>query len=198
MARTQAPDYEARRAEIVDQAAKLFAARGFPGASVAELAKACGMSKSLIYHYYPSSRDILFAVMSSHIEALLAAITAIAADPAPPRDQFRSLVHAMLGLYAGAADRQTVLLNDLDQLSPQDRATIVAQQRAIVDGAETILVRVRPDLADRPSRRATTMLFFGMINWLHTWYDPAGRLTPDAIADLAANLALHGLVGAEV
>src|SRR5262249_11214860 len=54
MARKQAPDYEQRREAIVDAAAALFARRGFLGASVADLAEACGASKSLIYHYYPS------------------------------------------------------------------------------------------------------------------------------------------------
>src|SRR5205085_5854877 len=46
------------------------ATKGFPGASVAELAKACGASKSLIYHYFPSKDDILYAVMVEHLDAL--------------------------------------------------------------------------------------------------------------------------------
>ena len=50
MARPQSPDYEQRREAILSAAARLYATKGFPGASVAELAKACGASKSLIYH----------------------------------------------------------------------------------------------------------------------------------------------------
>ena len=49
MARPQAADYDDRRAAIVEQAARLYAERGFLGASLSDLAKACKTSKSLIY-----------------------------------------------------------------------------------------------------------------------------------------------------
>jgi hypothetical protein len=32
------------------------------------------------------------------------------------------------------------------------------------------------------------MLLFGMINWTGNWYDPAGPLKPEAIADRAFDL----------
>ena len=70
MARPQSPDYDKRREAILAAAAQLYARKGFPGASVAELAKACNTSKSLIYHYFPSKDDILYAVMAEHLDAL--------------------------------------------------------------------------------------------------------------------------------
>jgi hypothetical protein len=39
------------------------------------------------------------------------------------------------------------------------------------------------------------MLFFGMINWTHTWYRQGGRARADEIAELAADIALRGLEG---
>ena len=71
MARTQAADYEERREAIVERAADLFASRGFLGASVSDIAKACKTSKSLLYHYYPSKEDVLYAVMLSHVDRLV-------------------------------------------------------------------------------------------------------------------------------
>lgn len=40
------------------------------------------------------------------------------------------------------------------------------------------------------------MLFFGMINWTHTWMKPKGRAKSSEIAELAANIFLDGLEGA--
>ena len=37
------------------------------------------------------------------------------------------------------------------------------------------------------------MLFFGMINWTHTWYSEKGRLSPEDLATLAAELFLGGV-----
>jgi hypothetical protein len=36
-------------------------------------------------------------------------------------------------------------------------------------------------------------MLFGMINWTHTWYRPDGPIGPEQLADLAADLFLHGL-----
>lgn len=186
MARTQAADYEQRREAIVDHAARLFARRGFDGSSVADLAKACDTSKSLIYHYYPSKEDILYAVMSSHIDQLVADVDAVLLRGGTASEQLDALIHAFMTHYVGAADRQKVLLNELDSLPAEQRAAIVARQRRVIDAAQALLVALDPELGLDPARaRAKTMLLFGMINWTHTWYDPAGPIPPAQIADMA-------------
>ena len=37
------------------------------------------------------------------------------------------------------------------------------------------------------------MLFFGMINWTHTWFRPGGSVSEAELADLAVDLMLNGL-----
>src|ERR1044071_10461419 len=101
MARPQSPDYDKRRETILAAAARLYAKKGFPGSSVAELAKACNSSKSLIYHYFPSKDDILYAVMVEHLDALTeAAETACASGSAD--DKLRALTVAFMRIYASA------------------------------------------------------------------------------------------------
>jgi len=34
------------------------------------------------------------------------------------------------------------------------------------------------------------MLLFGMINWTHTWFDPAGPVSADQFADMALDRIL--------
>jgi AcrR family transcriptional regulator len=187
MARTQAEDYGEKREAIVEEAAKLFAARGFDGASLTDLAEACGMSKSLFYHYYPSKEQILFAVMDSHMEALLTAIEQPA--PAEPPQALRRFARALLRLYAGAADKQKVLLYDLARLPAPERRQIVAKERKLIAFVEDIIARSEPRM-DRAAMRARTMLFFGMLNWTHTWLKPGGGMSRDEVADLAAKTTL--------
>lgn len=189
MARTQAADYGQKREAILDAAATLFAREGFMGVSVADLAAACNTSKSLIYHYYPSKEDILHGVMASHIDQLSSDVAqaSIAGDA---RARLRTLVHLFMTHYVGAAERQKVLLNELDRLPVERRDRIVGQQRAIIEAVANLFGEIEPDLASDPARaKARTMMLFGIINWTHTWYDPAGPIKPGEIADLAYRLA---------
>ena len=59
MARTQAADYEAQRAAILDHAAEVFAAAGYAACTMAEVARVSGASKARLYHYYASKEAIL-------------------------------------------------------------------------------------------------------------------------------------------
>lgn len=47
-------------------------------------------------------------------------------------------------------------------------------------------------------KRPTVMLYFGMINWTHTWFDANGAATPEQIADLATSVFLDGLERGEI
>ena len=188
MARPQSPDYDKRREAILVAAAQLYARKGFPGASVAELAKACNTSKSLIYHYFPSKDDILYAVMVEHLDALTeAAETACASGSADAK--LRALTVAFMRLYASAQNHHKVLLNELDNLPAERRAAVVAKQRRIIAAAEDVI----SEIGSGGAARVNTMLFFGMINWTHTWFDPAGPFMPEALALRVVEIMQRGV-----
>jgi AcrR family transcriptional regulator len=178
----------------VEAAATLFATRGFTGASVADIAQRGRISKSLVYHYYQSKEDILYDVMISHVRALEdAAREAIAGDARPDR-KLRELTHRFMALYVGAADRHKVLLNDLDHLPKARRAEIVAVQRGLIEIVRKLLVEVEPTLKKKTGASfAAAMLFFGTINWTHTWFDPRGPVSAGALAEMAVDLMLGGM-----
>ena len=195
MARPQSPDYDKRRDAILAAAAHLYARHGFQGASVADLAKACRTSKSLIYHYFPSKDDILYAAMAAHLDALVAAAEA-ATQSGSAEGKLRALTRAFMRLYAGAQDSHKVLLNELDNLPPARRAEVVAKQRRIIGAVETLVRALRPNAG--PLTLPLTMLFFGMINWTHTWFRPDGAVDADRLADMAVELMLGGLAAPDL
>jgi hypothetical protein len=41
--------------------------------------------------------------------------------------------------------------------------------------------------------RSAVMALFGMINWLHTWYNPKVDGTPEALADEISEIFLRGV-----
>ncbi|MGE0597342.1 MAG: TetR/AcrR family transcriptional regulator [Hyphomonadaceae bacterium] len=196
MARTQAADYEQRRAEIVGQAARLYAKRSFLGASMSDIADACRLSKSALYHYYASKEDILYDVMHAHVHALEVAALDATAMGGDADARLRRLAHSFMQIYVGAAAHQKVLLNELDQLPPARSAEIVAVQRRLIEIVRELLAALKPALAnDKGASVAAAMLFFGMINWTHTWFDTRGSVTAAAFADMAVTTFLKGLNG---
>lgn len=193
MARVQAADYDAKRAAITAHAARLFAARGFGGASISRLAAAGGFSKSLIYHYYAAKEDILYDVMRSHIDVLVAVKNDVADQKGSPEARLRRLAYDLLDHYVGASDSQKVLLYELNHLTPAQRDDIVAKQREIVDFTQSLFAAIDRGGHDHGALRVKVMLFFGMLNWTHNWFRPSGAIDRDRIADKAVDAMLGDL-----
>jgi AcrR family transcriptional regulator len=58
-----------RRDRILDAALRVFAERGFHGATTRELAKAAGVSEALMFRHFPTKEDLYFALQSHCCQA---------------------------------------------------------------------------------------------------------------------------------
>ncbi len=52
-----------RRAQLLDSASKVFATRGYNGATTAELAKAAGISEPIIYRHFMGKKEMFIALV---------------------------------------------------------------------------------------------------------------------------------------
>jgi AcrR family transcriptional regulator len=67
MPRRPGPPPEDRRRQILDAALKVFAEKGFKGATNQDIADAAGISPGLIYWYFDSKEDVLFALIENRV-----------------------------------------------------------------------------------------------------------------------------------
>jgi AcrR family transcriptional regulator len=77
-------DADARRAQLVQAGLDLLKVRPFDAVSAAEVASAVGVTKGLVFHYFPTQRDLQVAVAGAAADELVAALET---DPALPNDQ---------------------------------------------------------------------------------------------------------------
>ena len=162
---------------------------------MSDLSAATTMSKSLLYHYYGSKEEMLYAVMLSHVDQLVGDVEGVMQLDLAPKAKLAALIHAFMVHYVGAVDRQKVLLNELESLPPDRRTVIVSKQRMIVDTLQGLLVEIFGKLESTAEERVRTMLIFGMINWTHTWFDPNGTVSPDRLADMVVDFTMSAAPG---
>ncbi len=193
MARGRSADYELNRETIVRTAARLFAQQGYPGTSMSDLARACGISKPLLYHYVSDKYQLLREIAEGHVtrlEAIVCEVDALTLDaPARLRELIRRFVHE----YAQARHDHGVLTQDVKFLEPRDRNRVLRKERTVVAAFAASIAEARPDLAQAALAKPLTMLLFGMMNWMFTWLNPEGALGHDEMAPIVADLFLGGL-----
>ena len=193
MPRGRAPGYDTQREEILARAAELFAHRGYPGTSMNEVAEACGVSKPTLYHYVRDKYQLLVEIAEGHVERLAALVAEVKAERLAPEPRLRRLFEGFVREYASAQNAHRVLTEDVKFLEAEDRERVLAGQRAVIGAFADAVAAIRPDLASAKLDKPLTMLLFGMINWMVTWMQPAGRLTHEDMAPLVADLFFGGL-----
>ncbi|MFK4825576.1 TetR/AcrR family transcriptional regulator [Paenochrobactrum sp. BZR 588] len=195
MSRTRATDFEEKQRGLLMSAAEVFAEVGMEKASMSLIAKHASVSKSLLYHYYPSKEELIFAIISTHLEDLVAAIEDADDETLPPQKRLRQLVGTVLECYKGADNQHKVQLNAAWALPDDKRQQIYTIERGIVKRFSKVLREINPELdnAERPLLTPVTMSLFGMINWVYMWFKDGGKITRDDYADVATTLILEGI-----
>lgn len=203
MVRPRAENYEERRQELLDAAASMFAEKGFDGASMAQIANSCGVSKALLYHYYKSKEELLYSMLLSHCLLLVrTGEEAVAnvdldqsfagSDQDKARAQLDSLVRSLMQLYIESRDKHVVLLNNLHALPPEQQLEIKQLEKNLVAIIKGLLKELKPG-ATEEVRTALAMYLMGAVNWTYTWFKSDGPVSHDEYASLATSTFLHGI-----
>lgn len=66
-----------RREQILDAASQCFGRKGFHGASIAAISKACGMSVGHIYHFFENKEAIVTAIVERRVQQWIALLESL-------------------------------------------------------------------------------------------------------------------------
>ena len=193
MPRGRAPGYDAQREDILAHAAALFARQGYPGTSMNEVARACGMSKAALYHYVRDKYRLLVEIAEDHVTRLVVLVGEVEREGLEPPARLRRLIERFVREYASAQNAHRVLTEDVRFLDEPDRERVLAAERRVIGAFAAAIAALRPDLQAAQLDKPLTMLLFGMINWMFTWMRPDGTLTHEAMAPVVADLFFGGL-----
>jgi AcrR family transcriptional regulator len=193
MPRGKAATFELQRAAILETAAHLFAENGFAGTSMADLAKACGVSKALLYHYYRDKEHLLFDTADSYLDTLIAIVAGVRARKLPPMEHFTALVARFMQEYQHSQAQHMVLVQDVKFLGEAERGRIVAKERQVVDAVAQAISSLKPRFRKKALRVPLAMILFGMINWTFTWLRADGPLSYEDMSKVVTEIFLRGV-----
>jgi AcrR family transcriptional regulator len=102
---------EERRALLIGAAGETFAARGYTQAGLAEVAALAGVSKTLLYHYFPDGRPELYReVMERLVGQVVEAVRSAVRTPTARDRRLDDLVAALLGYFEDHPDAYRLLV----------------------------------------------------------------------------------------
>jgi AcrR family transcriptional regulator len=185
----------AREEQVRAAALRLFKEKGYHATSMRDIAAAVGINKGSLYSYIKSKEDLLVPVFEQAQGVLLTEIEQITADASlSPTERLKRAIHAHVTAVADNLDVLTVYLSEWRQLGTESLATNRDQRARYSRLFREILSDGVAAGEFRPMDTRIVMLgMIGMCNYLFRWYRPAGRLTPDQIADEMIEMVMQGV-----
>lgn len=181
--------YDERLDHLLARAARVFADKGYHPTTMRDLAAASGMSLAGMYYYVRGKEDLLALIQERCFARVLAGAEGAVAAASDPVERLHAFIRHHVTFFAHHMAEMKVLSHE-----PSPRS-VGAIKRRYVDLLESILKDAAHDKS-AVDRSAATYVLFGMMNWIYNWYDPAGEIDPNRLADLMASIFLGGFVEA--
>ncbi|MGQ9367029.1 TetR/AcrR family transcriptional regulator [Azospirillum sp. ST 5-10] len=187
------------RQSVLDAAATLFAERGFAGTSFQDIADALNVGRTALYYYFKSKEEVLASlveevtVVSDRQSAMLAART-----DDDPAEVLRSMVRGHVELLLSHALQFRVVDRTEVELPPDLRAVHDRSKRAVLTHFTGQIARgVEKGVFRQVDAQVAAFAIIGMCSWTTWWFHEGGRKTAREVAEILADLAVHGLSRAE-
>ena len=194
MARTVGSSGPKTMQAILDAGIELIYARGYEAMSLRQLAARVGIQQGSLYNHIDNKQDILFAIMSAHMEELLAKLAEALAGLSDPLDLVRAFVRFHVTHHIERKKGVFLFYYEHRSLSPENYERIVAWRRVYERTLVSILEKGAAAgefaVAD-PQVSAYAML--AMLTGVCTWFDPEGRLDKEEVVRLYTDMALKSL-----
>ena len=177
---------------LTDVALRVFAERGYDGASMDDVARAAGITKASIYHHVSGKEALLERGLGRALDALFAILDEPAAREGRAIERLHHIVERVVETTLRLLPELTVLFRARGTSKSERDA--VERRRAFERAVTELIVAAQRDgdvRADVEPRLAARLIF-GMSNSVVEWYR-TGTLTRERIAAAIVAIAFGGI-----
>lgn len=174
----------------MEAAARLFAAHGFHGASLRDIAKEAEITPGSIYAHFRSKSHLLAAIYEEGVACFVKSVDRALEKSGGPWDRLERACEAHLETLLEDNPYATVVV----RVQPSDAPEVASALTALRDGYELRFRQIAEQLELGAEVNATQfrLLLLGALNWSQAWYKPGGT-RPKDIAKLYVAMLRNGV-----
>ncbi|MBC8084367.1 MAG: TetR/AcrR family transcriptional regulator [Hymenobacter sp.] len=183
-----------QRQRILEEAARLFKAKGFAGTSMRDLGGEVGMEAASIYNHVRSKDEILESICFYVSDTYIAQLAEIEKTGTSYTDKIQELLrrHVHLLIEDGAA--VSVANNDWKYLTG-DKLTAFKEARKSYERGFAALIEQGIAAGELQPVNVSVALFtmLSAVRWVELWYRPGRGVSAEELEQAIITILLHGL-----
>ncbi|MEV0346765.1 TetR/AcrR family transcriptional regulator [Nonomuraea sp. NPDC050680] len=183
------------RRRLLSEATRLFAERGFEGASVQEIVVAAGVTKGAMYHYFDSKDDLLHEIYARVLRMQMERLAQIADGPGTVAERLHAAAADVVETTTANLDDSKIFFRSMHLLAPETRKTVRAERRRYHERFRDLVIEGQREglFSERVPAELVVDYFFGSVHHLGSWFHTDGPLTGAQVGKHFADLLLTSL-----
>jgi AcrR family transcriptional regulator len=173
-------------------ASELFAAQGYRGTSMKDIAGALGVTAGNLYNHVPSKQHLLFAIMDNAMERAHAALERALAGVDAVSTQLRLATETLVLDFLEHPAEITVCNTEIRSLEEPNRSIIIGKRDGYAARIRALVDRGCAEghfFVSEPRVAAFAVLELG--NNAKAWFNERGELSAEEVAKMYGEFALH-------
>jgi AcrR family transcriptional regulator len=174
-------------------ACNLFTSTGYFETSLEDIAADAKISKGALYHYFPSKTALLYFILKRFGDRLLEGLEEELARIDDGFSKIRFIVYRHIDLSVQYRDEAKALINAKYSLPRKYFKVVTGQEKKYYELVTRVLSDLLGDRINQGELTALTFSLFGMCNWIYTWYNPKGSVSPEHLSEIIFETFTKGM-----
>ncbi len=184
-----------RHREILEIAARMICEKGYEGASIQQIAHACGLTKAGLYYHIGSKQHLLVEIMHYGMDIFEERVLSQVEPITDPLERLRtSMAKNVLMVTRDRNKEITIILHEhatltgeeLDRINTRKKRYVRFLERSFSEAIATGQIR-------RVDPKVATFAFLGAVNWIYKWFQPDGHITEEQLVRGMQDVFFGGL-----
>jgi TetR/AcrR family transcriptional regulator, cholesterol catabolism regulator len=163
-------------------ACNLFTRKGYFETTLEDIAGEGKISKGALYHYFPSKTALLYFILKRFGDRLLEDLDEQLERIEDGFAKIRFIIFRHIDLSVQYRDEARALINAKYSLPRKYFKVVNGQEKKYYEIVTRVVSDLLGDRVNEGELTALTFSLFGMCNWIYTWYNPKGSVSPEQLS----------------
>lgn len=165
-------------------ACNLFTRDGYFETSLEDIAAEAKISKGALYHYFPSKSTLLYFILKRFGDRLLKDLEEELEGIEDGFAKIRFIIFRHIDLSVEFRDEAKALINAKYSLPLKYFRVVTGQEKKYYKIVTRVVSDLLKDRVNEGELTALTFSLFGMCNWIYTWYNLKGSVSPEQLSEI--------------
>jgi len=183
-----------RKQQIIEKATQLFQKQGYSATSMRDLASYLGIEAASLYSHIKSKEEILQTICFQMAHDFFESLEKIELEELSADEKLKRAVVSHVIVLTKDSAASAVFFSEWRHLSESYLKDFLAMRNNYENKFIQILIDGHKEgIFKKMDAKFTVLALLSSINWMPSWYNPEGKLSPEEIAENVTDVFINGL-----